>query len=173
MRNVEYITNGFGGPGPTPSTPNYGIQIAPLDPRFIQAPPLNPLDFGYLFSPSGGGIGAGGGRVYNLNEQFEGAASRLSSVGLNPRFIDIVRGPSGRNYLLQAIKFIKAYRDAVYSTVKSDNTVREAYNTAAMRIGTSSPLTPSRKLIENLTKMLGIDGVEQLLSFYTRVFSAL
>ena len=47
MRNVEYITNGFGGPGPMPSTPNYGIQIATPDPRFINDGPSGSNAFQY------------------------------------------------------------------------------------------------------------------------------
>jgi hypothetical protein len=150
MRAVDYVTNGFGG-GFSDLFKNLGYQ---------------------LFSPSGSSspIGAGPGRVrYDLQSQFGGVVARLVPYGLNPRFIDIVRGPSGRNYLDAASMFLSAY----YQALRNGASPNAAYNTASMRIGTSSPLTPSRQLLINLNSMDSVDGLRNLAEFYNRVRSAL
>jgi hypothetical protein len=109
----------------------------------------------------------------NLQERFGLIIQDAVPLGLNPKFIDIARGPSGRTYLTQAIRFLEAYKQAAYTNVLSDVSMNAAYNTAAMRVGTSSPLIPSRTLMKNVISRLGINGVDRLISFYGEVLSAL
>jgi hypothetical protein len=149
MRNVDYVTNGFGGW---------------MDDFF--------KNIGYqLFSPSGSSspIGSGPGRVYyDLQSQFGDVVARIVPYGLNPRFLDIVRGPNGRNYLVQAIRFLDAYIQVLQSGANAN----AAYNTASMRVGTSSPLTPSRQFLINVNSIDSV-GLRNLGAFYQRVLAAL
>jgi len=144
MRAVDYVTQGFGG-----FFDNLGYQF---------------------FSPSGGGP-FGRKPVYqDLEYQFGDVARRLATIGLNPRFIAIARGPNGRMYLTQAINFLQTYISALPRTRYN---VNAAYNTAASIVGTSSPLTPSRTLVANVTPARGEGYYNGLLDFYQRVLSAL
>lgn len=149
MRAVDYVTNGFGG-GFSDLFKNLGYQ---------------------LFSPSGSSspIGSGPGRVrYDLQSQFGNVAARFVPYGLNPRFIDIVRGPSGRDYLVRAINFLGAY----IQMLQRGSNPNAAYNTASMRIGTSSPLTPSKQFLVNLNSV-DASALFQLGEFYQRVLASL
>jgi len=112
-------------------------------------------------------------RVYSDLQQRFGRviAEEAVPLGLNPKFLDIARGPSGRTYLTQAIRFVQAYKQA--ASDRTNVTFNVAYDAAEMSVGTSSPLTPSRRLIKNLISKFGIDGVDGLMRFYNTVLSAL
>jgi hypothetical protein len=193
MRAVDYVTHGFGiqpqvMPVPTYVMPNPNLvggggPIPPGvgDPRYttkIQGGrwdylynPTGPLAY-KMYSPSGGSIPSGS--IYsNLQERFGLIIQDAVPLGLNPKFIDIARGPNGRTYLTQAIRFLEAIKRVSYNDLLSDVSVNAAYNTAAMRIGTSSPLTPSRTFIKNVISRLGINGIDRMISFYNEVLSAL
>jgi len=129
MRNVEYITNGFG---------------APTQGMFT--------DLGYRFSPSGGLGTGGGGRVYNLQERFGDLVSRMVPYGLNPKFLDIVRGPGGRGYLDQTIRLVNAYSS---NLPRYRYNINAAYNNSVAIAGGESFLMPrafltNRELIPDL-----------------------
>jgi len=163
MRNVEYITNGFGGL--YDDLLKFGIGPGPN-------PLLTPEMQYRLNSPSGGSM-AVSSRVYSDLQQRFGRviAEEAVPLGLNPKFLDIARGPSGRTYLTQAIRFVQAYKQA--ASDRTNVTFNVAYDAAEMSVGTSSPLTPSRRLIKNLISKFGIDGVDGLMRFYNTVLSAL
>lgn len=132
MRQVDYVTHGFGG-------------------LFS--------DFGYLFSPTGGSLLQRGKQVFGIEEVFGGAVSRLIPFGLNPRFIDIIRGPNGRQYLTQAIRFLDTYQ-ANLSRYKGN--INAAYNNTVAMVGTSSPLTPSKEFLSKAQAYLGsIDSLHR------------
>ena len=200
MRNVEYITNGFGAPMqgmggfadglaqtlqqlrpavaqtllpaaigqvirvPQPAPPNLPIpQYAPqsMTPMFT--------DLGYLFSPSGGGVGSGGGgRVYNLQERFGDLVSRMVPFGLNPRFLDIVRGPGGKGYLSQTIRLVNAYRSNLR---RYKYNINAAYNNSVAIAGGESLLMP-RAFLTNPDLISDIDDGD-IMNWLKTVFSAL
>lgn len=185
MRAVDYITNGFGiqpqvMPVPTYVMPNPNLvggggPIPPGlgDPRYTTSVPggfLGKLQ--YAFSPSGefSALANRGRTVQDLGTQFGETARRWATIGLNPRFIDIVRGPNGRMYLTQAVNFLQTYINALPRTRYN---VNAAYNTAASIVGTSSPLTPSRTLVANVTPARVETYYNGLLDFYRLVLSAL
>jgi len=196
MRNVEYITNGFGGPSqimPVPAyvnpNPPQASTMTQLDNRLYQdiiagrgtsqsgggrwanlINPTGPLAYQF-FSPSGGGIAPTGSSYYNLEERFGRIIADAVPIGLNPKFIDIARGPSGRTYLTQAIRFLQAFRQV--ASARPNMTLGAAYNTASMQVGTSSPLTPSRTFIQNVMTRLGINGIDRIIGFYNEILSAL
>lgn len=185
MRAVDYVTHGFGiqpqvMPVPTYVMPNPNLvggggSIPPGfgDPRYTtsgQGGWLSNLQ--YALSPSGSfsSLGNRGRMVQDLYTQFGETARRWATIGLNPKFIDIARGPSGRAYLTQAINFLQAYISAL---PRNRYNVNAAYNTAASIVGTSSPLTPSRTLIANVTPARGETYYNGLLDFYRLVLAAL
>jgi hypothetical protein len=108
---------------------------------------------GYLFSPSGGGVGSGGGgRVYNLQERFGGIVSRMVPFGLNPKFLDIVRGAGGRGYLDQTIRLVNAYTS---NLPRYGYNFKAAYNNSVAIAGGESFLMPrafltNRELIPDI-----------------------
>ena len=133
MRNVEYITNGFGLPSQVMPVPAY------IPPSRLTLP-SGFTDLGYIFSPSGGGFGAGGGgRVYNLQDRFGDLVSRMVPYGLNPRFLDIVRGPGGRGYLDQTIRLVNAYKSNLR---RYGYNINAAYNNSVAIAGGESFLMP-------------------------------
>jgi len=141
MRNVEYITNGFGAPTQGIRVPQYASTTGGV-PQYAPTTGV-PLfsDLGYLFSPSGGGIGAGGGgRVYDLQDRFGDFVSRMAvSYDLNPRILDIVRGPGGRGYLDQAIRLVNAYTSNLR---RYGYNINAAYNNSVAIAGGESFLIP-------------------------------
>ena len=150
MRNVEYITNGFGAPIPNQPIPLF-------------------RNLGYLFSPSGGGFGAGGGgRVYNLQERFGDLVSRMVPFGLNPRFLDIVRGPGGRGYLDQTIRLVNAYKSNLR---RYGYNINAAYNNSVAIAGGESFLMP-RAFLTNRDLISDIDDGD-ILNWLKTVRSAL
>jgi len=169
MRNVEYITNGFGAPTQGIRVPQY----APTTGGVPQYAPTTgvPLfsDLGYLFSPSGGGMGSGGGgRVYSLKERFGDLVSRMIPYGLNPKFLDIVRGAGGRGYLDQTIRLVNAYSS---NLPRYGYNINAAYNNSVAIAGGESFLMPraflaNRALIQDL-----VDG--DILNWLKTVRSAL
>jgi hypothetical protein len=97
-------------------------------------------DLGYLMSPSGGGIAAGGGgRVYPLQDRFGNLVSRMVPFGLNPKFLDIVRGPGGRGYLDQTIRLVNAYAS---NLPRYGYNINAAYNNSVAIVGGESFLMP-------------------------------
>lgn len=141
MRAVDYVTHGFGG-------------------MFS--------DLSYQLSPSGSASTLfNRGRItQDLESKYGQTARRWSSIGLNPKFIDIARGPNGKMYLAQGINFLETYINALPRNRYNANA---SYNTAASLVGTSSPLTPSRTLISNVTP----DYYYGLLDFYRLVLNEL
>jgi hypothetical protein len=196
MRNVEYITNGFGAPTQVMPVPAYVMPNPPqssnmtqLDQRLYQDiiagkgvsqssggrwsdffNPTGPLAYKF-FSPSGGGIAPTGSYYDNPLEKFGRMMGDLTPLGHNSKFIDIVRGPSGRTYLTQAIRFLQAFRQV--ATARPNMTLGAAYNTASMQVGTSSPVTPSRTFIQNVMTRLGINGIDRMIGFYNEILSSL
>ena len=157
MRAVDYVTHGF-GIDPIPrvmSTPN------PSAPMFT--------DLGYLMSPSGGGLGAGGGgRVYSLQDRFGDLVARLVPYGLNPRFLDIVRGPGGRGFLVQTIRLVNAYRANLR---RYKYNINAAYNNSVAIAGGESFLMP-RSFLTNPALIPDIDDGD-ISSWLSSVLSAL
>jgi hypothetical protein len=146
MRNVEYITNGFG---------------APTQGMFT--------DLGYLFSPSGGGLGTGrGGVVYNLQDRFGDFISRMVPYGLNPKFSEIVRGPGGRGYLDQAIRLVNAYSSNIR---RYGYNINAAYNNSVAIAGGESFLMPRAFLTNRDLISYIVDG--DILNWLKKVRSAL
>lgn len=138
MRAVDYITNGFG-----------------IDPRVMPVPTPNApqfTDFGYLGSPSGGI--RSGSRVLSLQERFGDAVSRMAAFGLNPRFLDIVRGPGGRGYLVQTIRLVNAYR----ANLRRYNNINDAYNNSVRIAGGESLLMPRSFLTNDGLISYTLDG---------------
>ena len=196
MRNVEYITNGFGAPTQVMPVPAYVMPNPPqssnmtqLDQRLYQdiiagkgvsqsgggrwanlMDPTGPLAYKF-FSPSGDAIGPIGSYYLNLQERFGRIIADAVPLGHNPKFIDIVRGPSGRTYLTQAIRFLQAFRQV--ATARPNMTLGAAYNTASMQVGTSSPVTPSRTFIQNVMTRLVINGIDRMIGFYNEILSSL
>jgi len=164
MRNVEYITNGFGLPSQVMPVPAY---IPP--PRLPSPAPSMFTNLGYLFSPSGGGIGAGGGgRVYDLQDRFGDLVSRMVPFGLNPRFLDIVRGPGGKGYLSQTIRLVNAYRSNLR---RYKYNINAAYNNSVAIAGGESLLMP-RAFLTNPDLISDIDDGD-IMNWLKTVFSAL
>jgi hypothetical protein len=190
MRNVEYITNGFGAPmqGMGGFADGLAQTLQQLRPavaqtllpaaigQVIRVPQYAPTtgvplfsDLGYLFSPSGGGIGAGGGgRVYNLQERFGDLVSRMVPFGLNPRFLDIVRGPGGKGYLSQTIRLVNAYRSNLR---RYKYNINAAYNNSVAIAGGESLLMP-RAFLTNPDLISDIDDGD-IMNWLKTVFSAL
>ena len=190
MRNVEYITNGFGAPtqGMGGWADGLAQTLQQMRPAVVQtllpaaigevirvpqyAPTTGvPLfsDLGYLFSPSGGGIGAGGGgRVYNLQDRFGDLVSRMVPYGLNPRFLDIVRGPGGRGYLDQTIRLVNAYKSNLR---RYGYNINAAYNNSVAIAGGESFLMP-RAFLTNRDLISDIDDGD-ILNWLKTVRSAL
>ena len=147
MRAVDYVTNGFG-----------------IDPRVMPVPTPNApqfTDFGYLGSPSGG-IRTGS-RVLSLQELFGDVVSRMASFGGNPRFLDIVRGPGGRGFLVQAIRFVNVYRANLrrYSPIfdsRFAGNIINAYNDSVRITGGESLLMPKSLLTKPELISYTLDG---------------
>ena len=162
MRNVEYITNGFGLPSQVMPVPAY------IPPSRLTLP-SGFTDLGYIFSPSGGGFGAGGGgRVYNLQDRFGDVFSRMVPYGLNPRFLDIVRGPGGRGYLDQTIRLVNAYKSNLR---RYGYNINAAYNNSVAIAGGESFLMP-RAFLTNRDLISFIDDGD-ILKWLNTVRSAL
>lgn len=185
MRAVDYVTHGFGiqpqvMPVPTYVMPNPNlvggggpIPAGIGNPRYTtsgQGGFIGNLQYGLSPSGSFSTLGNRGRTVQDLGTQFGETARRWATIGLNPNFIDIARGPSGRAYLTQATNFLQAYISAL---PRNGYNVNAAYNTAASIVGTSSPLTPSRTLIANVTPARGETYYNGLFDFYRLVLSAL
>ena len=195
MRNVEYITNGFGAPtqGMGGWADGLAQAMQELRPGIVRtllpaaipqsmirvpqyAPTTNipnqpiPLfsDLGYLFSPSGGGLAAGVGRVHNLQDRFGDLVSRMVPYGLNPRFLDIVRGPGGRGYLDQTIRLVNAYKSNLR---RYGYNINAAYNNSVAIAGGESFIMP-RAFLTNRDLITDIDDGD-ILNWLKTVRSAL
>lgn len=143
MRAVDYVTNGFG-----------------IDPRVMPVPayvPTSPIvakptvDIGYLLSPSGGSLFQSGGQAVSFDERYRNLVSYLSKEGMiNPMFISIVRGPNGRSYLQQALRFLQIFSA---NLKRYRGNLNAAYNNAVAMTGTG-PLVPNISIAKNMTRRL-------------------
>lgn len=143
MRSVDYVTHGFG----------IDTRVMPVPiPTPTPAPIVfEPMDIGYLFSPSGGSLFQSGGQAVSFDERYRNLVSYLSREGMiNPMFISIVRGPNGRSYLQQALRFLQLFSANLNRYRGNFNA---AYNNAVAMVGTG-PLVPSVAMAKNMTRRL-------------------
>jgi hypothetical protein len=168
MRAIDYVTNGFGGPREDLArlAQTQEFQAAAAAANANRAPILT--DLGYLSSPSGGLIGGAGRGIVSLQDRFGDLVARLVPYGLNPRFLDIVRGPGGRGFLVQTIRLVNAYRANLR---RYKYNINAAYNNSVAIAGGESFLMP-RSFLTNPDLIPKID--EGGLSLWlTTVLSAL
>ena len=158
MRAVDYVTNGFG-------IDPRAIRVAPYVPSTPITGPRPFTDIGYLFSPSGGSLFQSGGQVVSFDEGYTNLVSYLSREGMiNPMFISIVRGPSGRSYLQQALRFLQIFSA---NLKRYRGNFSAAYNNAVAMTGTG-PLVPNISIAKNMTRRL-----DDIIKFHTGVLSDL
>lgn len=157
MRAVDYVTNGFGISTQAMPVPSY----VPTSP--IIAKPT--VDIGYLLSPSGGSLFQSGGQVVSFDERYKNMISYLSREGMiNPMFVSIVRGPNGRLYLQQALRFLQIFSA---NLKRYRGNFNAAYNNAVAMTGTG-PLVPSVAIAKNMTRRL-----DDVIRFHTGALSDL